>query len=226
MKMDDGLNIFNVYESSLNDIDSNSNLSSTSTNEQRHIIESLFFKTISLEQIQACLKKHEIDDEHLGRSAALFDIQKYTSKLDRNTYHKMINAILEEESASWASLRHATFPSLKLLDENPKLFQVALQTTLDMKDTARALIFSFDLKKDFLDYSALNSNSDLLDNQFNFPQTTFLGFLFKKLEQMQEDNKEGFSAYKKNRLDDYTCLLKKYNYYDELKYTPDLDDLS
>jgi len=165
-------------------------------------------KNMSLEQIQSYLENNNIEDDSNSRSKALFDIQKFSSKVDNLTYDKMTNALIEEESSSRASMRYATFPSVQTLDENPKIFHALLETSFEIEDTVRSLIFSLDLKKDYTQYKG--NNEDLKD-EIGFSQFSLVDFLVKKLLGAEEELRNENSTSKENRIQDYTSLLNNMN---------------
>ena len=172
------------------------------------LMEPKTLKNMSLEQIQSYLETNNIEDDSNSRANALFDIQKFANKVDTATYNKMTTALLKEESASQASMRHATFPSEEILDENPKLFHALLDTTLGMEDTVHSLIFTLDFKQD---YAKFQSEQGELNQDIDFSDQSFIEFLKKKVIELEDGLKDGSSLFEQNRIKDYSSLLDNFN---------------
>lgn len=187
----------------------------------------LFFKSMTRSQIQSYFAKSGIEDDNGRREDALIGLQKFSNTLEPNTYSKMVDSLLDEADSSQASMRYTSFPASEILFEDPKLFRAQLQTTLEMKDTQQALIFSVDLEQDYKNYMTQISNDGFptLENEEEFPPSNFMGFLLKKFGQMQEESQKELLPYEQNRLDDYTSLLKNYNDSEVSKETSVLDIL-
>mgnify|MGYP000367815386 CR=1 FL=1 len=174
------------------------------------------FASMSLDEIKSYIEENRIEDDVGSRAKALFDMQKFVNKLEPGTYNRMVNSIMSEKKSSGASMRHATFPSTKMLDENPKMFHAVLETTLSMGNTPHALIFSLDLKRDFSSYSKEqnNLNKNQLDTDIDFSALNLLEFLLRKLEEIEEDSQNGRQI-NEQVLSDYRLLFENYNSFDE-----------
>lgn len=165
-------------------------------------------KNMTLNQIKSYLKENSIEDDSNTRANILFDIQKFANKVDTVTYNKMTTAILGEDSESKASMRYSSFPSEKILDENPKVFNALLNTTLSIEDTVHSLIFTLDFKQDY-------SNYKIQQNEFgaesDYSDSSFIEFLKKKIIEIEYDLKDGISLPEKNHIKNYSSLLNNLN---------------
>ena len=222
MQINNTQNVFNVNTMAKN-VDVPVNKTQAANNdkniEQNSIEEntSSSFKTMSLDEIKQYLNQHGIEDDEGTRAEALLDIQKFANKIDAPTYDKMVDSLLSEKKSSWASMRHATFPSSSQLDENPRMFHAILQTTLDMEDTAHSLIFSLDLKQGLENFAKLHKDDPAtLDMEIDFSTMNFLGYLMTQLEQLKEDSKDGMQLSEQHHFEDYKMLFANYNNYEEM----------
>jgi len=218
--------LLNIYATAQNSVNKDNKTSAKSADFEQD--NSLSFKSMTRNQIQSYFKQSGIEDDNGRREDALIGLQKFSNTLEPTTYSRMVDSLLEETESSHASMRYASFPSSEILYEDPKLFRAQLQTTLEMKETHEALVFSVDLEQDYKNYMTQISNDGFptLENEEEFPPTNFMGFLLKKFEQMQEESQKELLPYEQNRLDDYTSLLKNYNDYDKSTYTPLIDILA
>lgn len=157
------------------------------TKENLDSIEPKTLKNMSLEEIEKYLLDNNIKDESNSRANDLYKLQKFADKIDSNTYTKMTNALLKEDTVSESSMRYSSFPSQEILDQNPQLFHAILETTLEIKDTAHSLIFSLNLKKDLSEFTSQQKD---LGNDTDFSNESFIEFLMKKALEIEQNNKE------------------------------------
>lgn len=228
MQINSTYNVVNLNEASSKSSSSANEITDVSKKQKETSdIETPSLKTMSLEEIQTYLENKGIEDEDGSRAKILLDIQEFAPKVSEDTYNKMTNALMNEKNSSWASMRYASFPSSEILDENPKIFHALLETTLGMEDTAHALIFNLDFKKDFSAYnSPYNSQSQgitkpSLDLETDFTAMNFFGFMQKRLEEMEEAAKDGFSLQEQNLFSDFKLLFENYNSMDENMVSPE-----
>ena len=188
---------------------------------------------MTLEEIQQYLEDNGIDDENGNRAKDLFSLQEFIGKVDDETYTRMFDALNEEKNTSYSSMRYSSYPSSEMLDENPKMFHAIIETTLNMEDTAHALIFTLDLKK-ILSNEAKDNNSTgitstnkppSLDLDIDFEMMTLIGFLKKKMEELDESGKDGLDLSEQNFLNDYAALLGNYQNFEERTVTSNVDIL-
>ncbi len=202
-----------VYVNKTQTVNNDKNIEQNST----EVDTSSSFKTMSLDEIKFYLNQHGIEDDEGTRAEALLDIQKFAGKIDESTYDKMVDSLLSEKKSSGASMRHATFPSSSMLDENPRTFHAILQTTLDMEDTVHSLIFSLDLKQGLEKFAKLNKDEPpTLDMESDFSSMNFLGYLLNQLEKLEENSKDGMQLSEQHQFEDYKMLFANYNNYEEM----------
>jgi len=167
------------------------------------------------------LEEEGIEDDNQSRASALFDIQKFANKIDSSTYDKMVDSLMSEKKSSRASMRYSSFPDIKMLENDPRVFNAILQTTLDMKDTPHALIFSLDLKRDMNMNTAndINPNAMIDSDEIDFSKMSFIDFLKLKLLELEEDFKDGVQLSEQIHLEDYKSLFNNYMNFDENQIT-------
>jgi len=173
---------------------------------------------MSLEEIQKYLEDSGIEDDTGTRAKDLYSLQEFIGKVDDETYTRMFDALNVEKNTSYASMRYSSFPNSDMLDENPRMFHAIIETTLAMEDTTHALIFTLDLKavlsKQRQDNTSMgksaSSKPPSLDLDVDFDMMTLMGFLKKKMEELEESAKDGLDISEKNFINDYTALLENY----------------
>ncbi len=181
------------------------------------------FASMSFDEIKSYIEKKRIEDDTGSRAKSLFEMQKFVNKLEPDTYNRMVDSILSQKKSSTASMRHASFPSTKMLEENPKMFHAILETTLSMNDTPHALIFALDLKRDLSNYSKEqnNLNNNQLDIDVGFEDLNLLEFLLNKLEEIEDDSQNGRQI-NQQVLADYRSLFENYNSFEEDNYLSEI----
>jgi len=186
---------------------------------------------MTLEEIQKYLEDNGIEDDSGNRAKDLLSLQEFIGKVDDETYTRMFDALNEEKNTSYSSMRYSSYPSSEMLDENPRMFHAILDTTLDMEDTAHALIFTLDLKDVLSNKTQENSlakvtsadKAPTLELDIDFDMMTLMGFLQKKMEELQESAKDGLDISEQNFLKDYASLLGNYENFDASSVSPNVN---
>jgi len=214
----------NTYTST-QQVEKNSNIEDTNSEN------SVSPLVMTLEEIQKFLENSGIEDEDGNRAKDLYSLQEFIGKVDDETYTRMFDALNEEKNTSYSSMRYSSYPSSEILDEKPRMFHAILDTTLDMEDTAHALIFTLDLKDILSNKTQENSLSKVtstdkpptLELDIDFDMLTLMGFLQKKMEELQESAKDGLDISEQNFLKDYAALLGNYENFDASSVSPKVD---
>ena len=214
----------NTYTST-QQVEKNSNIEDTNSEN------SVSPLVMTLEEIQKFLENSGIEDEDGNRAKDLYSLQEFIGKVDDETYTRMFDALNDEKNTSYASMRYSSYPSSEILDENPRMFHAILDTTLDMEDTVHALIFTLDLKDILSNKTQENSLSKVtstdkpptLELDIDFDMLTLMGFLQKKMEELQESAKDGLDISEQNFLKDYAALLGNYENFDASSVSPKVD---
>jgi len=229
MHVANNFNSFNTF--STNTYTSTQQVEKNSDIEDTNLEDSTSPLLMTLEEIQKYLEDSGIEDENGNRAKDLFTLQEFIGKVDDETYTRMFDALNDEKNTSYASMRYSSYPSSEMLDENPRMFHALLDTTLDMEDTAHALIFTLDLKDILSNKTQENSLSKVtstdkpstLELDIDFAMMTLMGFLQKKMEELQESAKDGLDISEQNFLKDYAALLGNYEDFDASSVSPKVD---
>jgi len=226
MHVANNFNSFNTFSTntytSTQQVEKNSDIEDTNSEDSTSPL------LMTLEEIQKYLEDSGIEDENGNRAKDLFTLQEFIGKVDDETYTRMFDALNDEKNTSYASMRYSSYPSSEMLDENPRMFHAILDTTLDMEDTAHALIFTLDLKSVLSnkteENNSINTNkSPTFDLDVDFDMMTLMGFLQKKMEELQESAKDGLDTSEQNFLKDYAALLGNYENFDASLVSPKVD---
>ena len=193
-----------------------------------------FLATSSLEDIQNYLQENNIEDENGIRAKALFEIEEFAYKIDPSIYNKMVDSLLSEEMSSVASLRYSSFPSSDFLEKDPMMFNILIQTTLNIEDSAEALIFTINFNKDYSAYRSENNISNkafavderYFDMDVDADAMTLIGFILKKLEEIEESMEKGNNLNQDSLLRDFQMLLGFFNDYAETGMAPKINILA
>jgi len=193
-----------------------------------------FLATSSLEEIQGYLEKNNIEDEDGTRSKALLAIQEFAYKIDPSIYNKMVDSLVSEETTSGASMRYSSFPTSDFLEKDPLMFNALISTTLNMEDTPHALIFTLNFNKDYSEYRSQNNISNKpfamekgsFDMDLDADSMTLMGFILKKLEEIEENIKQGNTLNQDSLLRDFKMFFGFFNDYAEGGNAPKINILA
>jgi len=193
-----------------------------------------FLASIAFEDIQNYLQENNIEDEDGIRSKALLSIQEFAYKIDPSIYNKMVNSLLSEETSAGASMRYSSFPSSDFLEKDPMMFNALIQTTLNIEDTAEALMFTINFNKDYSAYRSQNNISNkafaiderYFDMDVDADAMTLQGFILKKLEEIEESMKQGNTLNEDSLLRDFKMLFGFFNDYAETGMAPKINILA
>ena len=145
----------------------------------------------------------------------------------------MVDSLLSEEVSASASMRYSSFPSSDFLEKDPMMFNALIQTTLNIEDPAEALMFTIDFNKDYSAYRSQNNISNkafamderYFDMDVDSEAMTLMGFILKKMEEIEESMEQGNTLNQESLLRDFEMLLGFFNDYAETGMAPKINIL-
>ena len=232
---------FSLYNNSQNRSDDKSeemnevkaqNLENTSSSSKENESSLSVLSSMSLDEIKSYLEnKHPSKNtEELANS--LFKLQEFANEIDPDLYTQMEDALLAEKGEANVSMRYHSFPTSQMLEEDEKMFNAVLKTSLSIKDAPESVIFHLNLKQDFDSYkedvskafSPYEWDTGTLDLDVDFSAMTFMGYIKKQLEKIQEDIEQG-GVSNPSVIKNLEMLLGSYNASDGSKNYPQVDIL-